>query len=197
MRFHVPIKNILGLNYYRYELTTTNYNPTIDSTITITCHCTNAFGNNVNGKTITLYDNGTSVGSATTEDGIATWTITLSDWNVHHFNVSNTSLDIKAKGWRIPVNDGIYTLKYNDKIVSATINYPTTVNWSTTVGHLGAEWLKDNARGIDLRPPMPVSVTQSANKVVMLSNTDYRVGWFTNTGTSTGGIYAHFLYARK
>ena len=101
MRFHVPIKNILGLNYYRYELTTTNYNPPIDNNITITCKVTNVFNNPVPDKELTLYDNGVSVGNSTTNSsGVATWTVTLSDWNVHHFNVSNATLDIRATGWK-------------------------------------------------------------------------------------------------
>ena len=51
-RFSIKIENILGLSYYRYELTSSTYNATIDATddIRITCKVTDIFGNNVNGK---------------------------------------------------------------------------------------------------------------------------------------------------
>ena len=101
MRFHVPIKNILGLNYYRYELTTTNYNPTIDNNITITCKVTNVFNSPVPDKVLTLYDNGVSVGEATTDNtGIATWTVTLNDWDWHHFSCNGATLDLQATGMK-------------------------------------------------------------------------------------------------
>ena len=101
MRFHVPIKNILGLNYYRYELTTTNYNPTIDNNITITCKVTNVFNNPVPDKVLTLYNNGVSVGEATTDNtGIATWTVTLNDWDWHHFSCNGATLDLQATGMK-------------------------------------------------------------------------------------------------
>lgn len=198
VRFTVPIADILGNAYYRYEMTASNYNPTIDSTITISVIVKNVFGNPVENKSLTLYNNGSSVGSATTNSsGVATWSVTLSDWDWHHFSCNGATLELKANGWKVVHSGGTnpYYLAYNDNFVKAYINYSTSVNWSTTVGHLGAEWLKDG--NIDLRPPMPVTVTPSPNKNIILSNTDYRVGWFTNSGTSTGGLYAHFLYARK
>lgn len=112
-------------------------------------------------------------------------------------STNTTNTQINVDGWRLVHNDGTYYLRYTDKLVYATINYPTSVNWSTTISHLGAEWLQDKDRGIDLRPRMPVSVSPSANKTIVLTNNDYRIGWNTHTGTATGGLYAHFLYGRR
>ena len=98
-RFTVPIADILGTAFYHYELTSSTYNPTIDTSFTITCKVTNVFGNNVSGKSITLYKDGTSVSSSTTNSsGVATWTVTLSDWNVHHFSCNGATMELQAKG---------------------------------------------------------------------------------------------------
>jgi len=102
-RFSVKLKNILGLSYYRYELTSNKYEATIDTTddITITCKVTDVFGNNINNKAVTLYHDGTSVSTQNTNSsGVATWNITLSTWGLHDFNVSNQHIQVNVDGWR-------------------------------------------------------------------------------------------------
>ena len=101
VRFTVPIADILGNAYYRYELTSSNYNPTIDNTVTISVTVKSVFGNPINNKSVTLYQNGSSVGTATTNVyGVATFSDTFSDWNMHHFVVGNVSLDLQANGYK-------------------------------------------------------------------------------------------------
>lgn len=101
-RFSVKLSNVLGLSFYRYELTSSNNNPNIDDEITITCHCTDPFGNNIKGKTLTLHHNEYDIGDATTNnDGIATWeNIQVTTWGINDFKVSNTHLPILVDGWR-------------------------------------------------------------------------------------------------
>ena len=132
-RFTVPIADILGSAFYHYELTSSTYNPSIDTAFTITCKVTNVFGNNVSGKSITLYKDGTSVSSATTNSsGVATWTVTLSDWDNHHLNVANATLDLKADGWKTVVNETNYLCQVNGKNVffyvriGSSLSHPTT-----------------------------------------------------------------------
>lgn len=99
--FDVPLKNILGLSYYRYELASSIYNANIDSPITITCKVTNTLGRNVSGKSIILYHDGESVGSRTTDsNGEAAWTITPDSWGLHDFNVGNTHCQVQVGGWK-------------------------------------------------------------------------------------------------
>lgn len=102
-RFSVKLKNILGLSYYRYELTSNKYNATIDATndITITVKVTDIFGNNVSGKAVTLYHDGTSVSTQNTNsNGVATWTITPTTWGIHDFNISNQHCQVNVQGWK-------------------------------------------------------------------------------------------------
>lgn len=162
VRFSIPIQDILGLQYYRYELTSDYYNPTIDSTISISCKVTNAFGNNVNNKTLTLYDNGTSVGSATTEDGIATWTVTLSDWNKHHYTCNGASLDLKATGWKVISDNDDWKVQYNEDMVKVAIHIETLLNypasWTLQNANILGSVMKDT-----LKPSMPVTCINYAS----------------------------------
>lgn len=93
--FKVPVINILGLSYYRYELSSNNYNPSPNGTITITCLVRNVFGNPVTSKEVSLYENGELVGTVTTDSGgIATWTVTCSNNGLRHFEVGNQLMEV-------------------------------------------------------------------------------------------------------
>ena len=94
------VKNTID-GFVQYELSSSDYNPTIDSTITITCTCKNVLGNPIANKTLDLMMNGVSQGTSTTNgNGITTWTITVGDWENKHFHIGNATLDIKANGWK-------------------------------------------------------------------------------------------------
>ena len=69
LSFKVPLKQILGQAYYRYELTSSDYNPNVNSTITITCKVRNILGIPISNKEITLYKNGIQVSNKTTNVG--------------------------------------------------------------------------------------------------------------------------------
>ena len=185
--------------YMNITIEPSDYNPDIDDEITVTITVTDQNDDPISNWNVPLQINGTAVATTLTTDtnGQVTYTHSCDDWGICRFSVKSFSCFIKVDGWRIVHNSVPYYLKYNDKMVYALINYSSSVNWSTTISHLGAEWLKDTTHNIDLRPPMPVSVSPSANKTIMLANNDYRVGWFTDSGTATGGLYAHFLYGRR
>jgi len=133
VKFTVPLSDILGSAYYRYELVSSNYNPNINNTITITCTCKNVLGNPVSNKTVELFQNGTSIGTATTNaNGIATWTITCSNWGIQHFNVENKSIDVRVTGYiQTSANNGMYTIyEWEDKVglkiyINSNISFTT------------------------------------------------------------------------
>lgn len=101
VKFKVPLKDILGRAYYQYELSSSNYNPHIDETITITCTCKNVLGNPIANKTLELMMNDISHGtSITNANGIATWSITFKGWGNKHFYIGNATLDLVVTGWR-------------------------------------------------------------------------------------------------
>ena len=101
VKFKVLLGDILGRAYYHYELSSSNYNPHINETITITCTCKNIRGNPIADKELELMMNGVSQGTSTTNElGIATWSIKLGDWGNKHFHIGNATLDLTVTGWK-------------------------------------------------------------------------------------------------
>lgn len=95
VKFKVPIKDILALSYYRYELSSNNYNPALNTQITITCNCRNVFGNPVPDKALTLYENGAAIGTSNTDqDGNVNWTVTPAAKGLRQYRVGNSLLGI-------------------------------------------------------------------------------------------------------
>ena len=86
---------------YYYNLMSSDFNPNIDDEIIITCRVKTVTGEDVEGKTVTLYKNGSSVGTSTTSElGVASWTVTCDDWGLQDFRVENTSIQVNVTGWR-------------------------------------------------------------------------------------------------
>ena len=101
VKFKIPIRNILGLSFYRYELTSSTYNPQINTAFTITCKCTDIFGNPISGKQLTLYKDGTAQTTQTTNNnGEATWNITGTTGGVNDFKVANQHCYINLTNWK-------------------------------------------------------------------------------------------------
>ena len=197
-RFTVPIADILGNAYYCYELSSSHNNPPIDSTVTLTCKVTNVFGNNVANKTLTLYNNGVSLGTATTNaNGEANWSYTFTDWSNYIFTCKSASLNLQAKGWRTAYEDTSYLVKYTDKLVSVTLHTTTASTIDTTYREYGAEVLKDSARNIDLRPRMPIGTINAVSNIFVCRDNSYRIGRYRISGSATANGYAHFVYERR
>jgi len=86
---------------WNYDLTCSDYNPTVDSTVSVTCRVTDFYGEAVTGESVTLYCNGSSVStSITNNQGIATWVVTVDALGLNSFSVANSKLAINVIGWR-------------------------------------------------------------------------------------------------
>lgn len=91
----IKSSDVLGDNYYIYELSSSNYTPALNGTITITCTVTDVYGDSINNKSITLYKNDTSVSTKTTNSsGVATWSITCSNAGIQSFKVGNKAIEV-------------------------------------------------------------------------------------------------------
>lgn len=192
VKFKVPIKEILQNAYYQYELTSSDYNPTVDTTITITCTCKNVLGNPIANKTLELLENGVSQGTSTTNaNGIATWTVSLTSWIVRNYRVENATLTVKPVGFKEVSNTSItnYTIYRNDNIIQIVFSYPSqslTTSWTT---------LSQNAIGnTTYRPKEDVDVVgHYGNYVIRVTNT----GTFMAraiTGTTTTQLIGQLEY---
>lgn len=92
----VTSSDILGNDYYNYFLTSSNYTPTLNSSITITCTVKNIYGDTVPNKAIQLYQNDVAIGNnaTTNNNGVATWTITCSTAGIQKFSIQDTTIEI-------------------------------------------------------------------------------------------------------
>ena len=91
----IKVSDILGDSYYVYELTSSNYTPTLNGTIIITCTMKDVYGTAASGKSITLYQNGTSKGAKTTNSsGVATWSVICSVAGIQSFEVGSKTIEV-------------------------------------------------------------------------------------------------------
>lgn len=91
----IKSSDVLGDNYYIYELSSSNFTPALNGTITITCTVTDVYGDPIGSKSITLYKNGTSVSTKTTNSsGVATWSVTCSTAGIQSFKVGNKAIEV-------------------------------------------------------------------------------------------------------
>ena len=122
----IKVSDILGDSYYVYELTSSNYTPTLNGTITITCTMKDIYGTAASGKSITLYQNGTSKGSQTTNSsGVATWSITCSTAGLQKFNIKDTNIEVfvdnKADKSQVVDWDNIVFVDKTDDVTGSII----------------------------------------------------------------------------
>jgi hypothetical protein len=124
------------------ELTSSTYNATIDTAFTITAKVTDLLGDAVSGKSITLYHNGTSVSSKTTNSsGEATWTITPTTWGLHDFSINQTHCQVNVTGWRTilgSVGDSFYAQQKADNIRFVLNGWGETTTATTTWASFGS-----------------------------------------------------------
>lgn len=146
----INASDVIGNSYYIYTLTSTNNTPPLNGTINITCTVTNVYGQAVNGKSITLYLNGTSKGAKTTDsNGSASWnSISMTSEGLNVFNVENTKIEVyvdnkisKSSTTGLVKNDGtIDTSTYLTQLkIGSTTGLPvkTGTNGVLTTGSFG------------------------------------------------------------
>ena len=141
---------IQSSEYYKYTviapeynnngtIITDTYNVKIDSTIPIECSCKDATGNAVSGKTLTLWKNGESLGTATTNaNGVATWNVVCDTWGIIDFSVEDSHCQVFVDGWRY-VNGSVsssYAVLRNRNRARFILNgwtqtYSMNTTWST------------------------------------------------------------------
>lgn len=163
------IENDLSSIYnYNYKIKPSNYNPKIDTNITVSVEVTDKNGNLMPYTSITLshtrykrftypYEKlTTTVTGQTNENGIATFTIKMITWGTWDFQVGDEHCQIYVDGWRsiLGSSSGTYQILRNKthgklllKGVSASNIYQVGWRWQTFTNDATAELI---------RPVMPV-----------------------------------------
>ena len=109
-----------------YNITSSNYNPTIDNTVTITVTVTDGNNDPVTSHTFTLDANGTDVSLTTNSSGVATYTYTCNTWGACRFSVETYTLFINVGGFK----------QVKTTTVSSKITYTLYVDESTRTAQL-------------------------------------------------------------
>jgi len=87
---------------YDVEITSSNYNPDINTSLTITVTAIDYNGNPVIGETLTIKHNGTTVGTPTTNsNGVATVTTTCGSAGTHQFTCKSASCVISVNPYPV------------------------------------------------------------------------------------------------
>ena len=180
------------------ELTSSNYNATIDTDFTITAKVVDLLGDVVSGKSITLYHDGTSVSSKTTNSsGEATWTITPTSWGLHDFHIINSHCQVIVDGWRTilgSVGDSFYAQQKADHIrfVLSGWGETTTATTSWTVFGSGAKYLEN------FEPKNYIVCLNSWGTTLFRINTDGTIAYRSLSGTvSSTKHYIQIDYTMK
>lgn len=140
----IKSSDVLGDNYYIYELSSSNYTPALNGTITITCTVTDVYGDPIGSKSITLYKNGTSVSTKTTNSsGVATWSVTCSNAGIQSFKVGKKTIEVFVDNKSDTGHTHTTTDITNLSIPSASNTTPSADTTSGSVG-TGTTWARSN-----------------------------------------------------
>lgn len=140
----IKSSDVLGDNYYIYELSSSNYTPALNGTITITCTVTDVYRDPIGSKSITLYKNGTSVSTKTTNSsGVATWSVTCSTAGIQSFKVGNKAIEVFVDNKSDTGHTHTTTDITNLSIPSASSTTPSADTTNGSVG-TGTTWARSN-----------------------------------------------------
>ena len=175
-----------------YQVYASDYNPSIDSSVTVYCKCTDIVGSAVSGKSLTLYQNGTSVSSSITNNvGVASWNVNCDEWGLQDFRVANQSIQVNVIGFKSKsMWNG--TLYYDNEKVEYWLNYAP----SGTTLQVHNSWTDSGAFDVvpeELRPKMFVFSTTPDTRLTLRVHPDTGKLQYVNSVQMTDPIYKCIL----
>lgn len=148
-RLSVPSEDVLGENYKITNITASNYNPTIDSTITVTITVKDVYGDEIEDEYVTITCNvgkftklngstisdTQSVIAQTDNDGEISLTYTCSEWGLVTFSANTKNIQIIVKGWRYiqGTNSSSWALQRNEtmgRLILRNYLVPIAASWA-------------------------------------------------------------------
>lgn len=108
-----------------YDISASDYNPSIDSTITITVTAYNHLNSNIvpNHSFDLKLPDGSTVTLTTNNEGVATYNYTCSSWGVHRFSIKTYRAFINITGWRSQQCTSYGTLHINESLRMCELRY--------------------------------------------------------------------------
>lgn len=85
-----------------YSLSSSDYNPKIDTNVTITVKATNYANSPIASHSVVLtLPNATTTTLTTNSNGIATYTYSCSTWGMKTFSAGDSNIQINVVGWKV------------------------------------------------------------------------------------------------
>ena len=151
LRLTAPSEDILGANYKITKIVASDYNPNIDSTITVTVTVKDVYDDPVENESVQVTCNigkftklnnttitaSSSVTGTTNSNGQFTLTYSCTEWGLITFSAKNhIHLQIRVTGYSQISSSNItnYTIYQKENHIRVVFNYPTqslTTTWST------------------------------------------------------------------
>ena len=190
-RSNVSIAEILGENYKITSIECSDYNPNIDSTITVTISVNDVFGDAISNESVTVTAsegnftqlNGSSITAAATVtattniSGQFTLTYNCSEWGLITFVANNTSIQIRVTGFKVvtQTNQTYYT---GEDIVHLFINTSGSLTATTSWKSFGT------VVGPSSRPSANIQFMEQFGAVILRVKTDGVLEYRSITGSS-------------
>ena len=142
----IDSEDVLGTNYIVTSLTVSNYNPTIDSTVTVTVTLKDVYNDPVVGEEVlvTASDgtftqlNGSNITAAssvtgtTNNNGQFTLTYSCTEWGLITFSANSNSTQIKVTGIKRVQSSEYYEVYANESTVTFMIHIGVNTSITTT-----------------------------------------------------------------
>ena len=140
VKLTIPSEDILGDNYNITDISVSNYNPTIDGTVTLTVTVKDVYGDAVSGESVivtasagnfTKYNGSTITGASsytgtTNSSGQFTLTYTCSEWGLITFSANTVNKQILVKGYKTIKDDSGIRVRVNGDSVECRIVISST-----------------------------------------------------------------------
>ena len=150
VKLTIPSEDILGDNYNITDISVSNYNPTIDGTVTLTVTVKDVYGDAVSGESVlvtasagnfTKYNGSTITGASsytgtTNSSGQFTLTYACSEWGLITFSAKNhNTLQILVKGYKDWYNYNNLILQVNKLtgMSKLSLNRQVTINANSRI----------------------------------------------------------------
>ena len=195
VKLTIPSEDILGDNYNITDISVSNYNPTIDGTVTLTVTVKDVYGDAVSGESVivtasagnfTKYNGSTITGASsytgtTNSSGQFTLTYTCSEWGLITFSANTKQLQIFITGFKFIQSNITYNLYVDEsqRLAQIRVNRSNvTINNGDTFNY------SDFKIPSQYRPKSNsyVSVGRNAPSILNYVWDDGTIGIYNNTG---------------
>ena len=198
-RYNVQASTILGENYKITNIEASDYNPNIDTYITVTITVNDVYGDAVSGESVTVTAsegtftqlNGSSITAAATVTGTTnssgqfTLTYTCSEWGLITFTANNTNIQANVTGFK---SQSMWngTLYYDNEKVQYVLDWQGSGNYNT------ATWTDSGAFDtvpLNLRPKQNVYSTLTDTRMVVRVNKSTGKVQYVTSGARVSNPY--------